>query len=211
MKEFILPSRRKNWADPSVPSRCRADSRYTTDPGVASGPTAARYGLGNMVHCRPAWLGVVRVSLHTYQSSPARTEKSDYLLGQNSTVTVVDRGDLATLLYICGAPLDGEEGSEAAPPKYNNKASRGSQQEVPIRPVKNTHKHACLRLRVSRLLCFSSYHVRFDAAAVLAVVFTPIFFSGENRLNKSGNLTSERQKQGGRSGGEDTTVFLYRV
>lgn len=85
MKEFILPSRRKNWADPSVPSRCRADRRYTTDPGVASGPTAARYGLGNMVHCRPAWLGGVRVNLHRYHSSPAGTEKSDYLPGHNSS------------------------------------------------------------------------------------------------------------------------------
>lgn len=108
MKEFILPSRRKNWADPSVSSRCRADRRYTTVPGVASGPTAARYGLGNMVHCRPAWLGVVRVNLHRYHSSPARREKSDYLLGHNSTVSVVDRGDLATLLYICGAPRRGK-------------------------------------------------------------------------------------------------------
>lgn len=85
MKEFILPSKRKNWADASAPSGCRADRRYTTDPGVASGPTAARYGLGTMVHCRPAWLGVVRLNLHRYHSSPARTEKSDYSRGHDST------------------------------------------------------------------------------------------------------------------------------
>lgn len=87
MKEF-LPSRRKNWTGPSVSSCCRADRRYTTDPGVASGPTAARNGWGNMVHCRPAWLEGVRVNLHKYPSSPRRREKSDYSLQhKHSTVT----------------------------------------------------------------------------------------------------------------------------
>lgn len=119
MKEFILPSRRKNWADPSVPSRCRADRRYTTDPGVASGPTAARYGLGNMVHCRPAWLGGVRVNLHRYHSSPAGTEKSDYLPGHNSS----DRRDPATFAYIC-APLDGEGAEREVRQRHQNKTTK---------------------------------------------------------------------------------------
>lgn len=82
MREFLLPSRRKNWAVSSVPSCCRADRRYTTCPGVASGPTAARYGLGTMVHCRAAWLARVRANLHRYHSSPARTDNWLYSAGR---------------------------------------------------------------------------------------------------------------------------------
>lgn len=199
MKEFILPSRRKNWADPSVSSRCRADRRYTTVPGVASGPTAARYGLGNMVHCRPAWLGVVRVNLHRYHSSPARREKSDYLLGHNSTVSVVDRGDLATFPYICGAPLNGEGAKREVRQLRQNKTTKRLEDHSMRSPFAqskiHTNSHVCTCESGG---CFVSLPIMFGLKQRLrSLLFSHRFFFGRKEAEQEWKLDF-RETKGGR-------------
>ncbi|KAI1885497.1 hypothetical protein AGOR_G00204300 [Albula goreensis] len=59
-----LPSSSRKVAASRIPLPSRAESRYTRESAAASGDTAAKYGNGNMAHCRSDTAGTFSVSRH---------------------------------------------------------------------------------------------------------------------------------------------------